>query len=267
MRTYIHNGVRILYNSKAPTQFNMHKPHFHNEYELYFLTSGSRLFYINDKVYPLSGGSLAFVDGETMHRSFSDCNAPHTRFVICIKKSILEKRFPQIASAFCGGGCFLPDAQTQHIFRFLLGEICRECETENPLRDEALSSLVTKVFIEFYRLCKSSAVAVNSCPPEITDVVSYINAHYSEKFSLSDISVHCGISVSRLTRLFKAATGYTVVEFTNNLRIKKAAELIKSTRLSISEIALQTGFSSFSYFGKLFTGCYGISPLKYRNSV
>ena len=267
MKTYIRSGVRILYNSAASTQFNMHNPHFHNEYELYFLLSGSRLFYINDKIYPISGGSLAFVDGETMHRSFSDCGAPHMRFVICVKKTLLKKQYPEISEVFSGGGCFSLDADTQKIFWHLLNDILRECESDYQLRDDAIRSLVTRVFIEFYRLFQSSEIEINSCPPEISDIISFINSRYSEKFSLADISSQCGISVSRLTRLFKSATGYTVVEFTNNLRIKKAAELIKSTRLPIFEIALRTGFQSFSYFGKLFTACYGISPLKYRKSV
>lgn len=267
MKTYIRSGIRILYNSAASTKFNMHNPHFHDEYELYFLLSGSRLFYINDKIYPIAGGSLAFVDGETMHRSFSDCNAPHMRFVICVKKALLNKKFPEIAEAFAGGGCFSLDKNAQNMFRRLLDDIRREFESDFPLRSEAILSLVTKVFIEFYRLFQSSEIEINSCPPEISNIISFINAHYSEKFSLSDVSSQCGISVSRLTRIFKSATGYTIVEFTNNLRIKEAAELIKNTRLPISEIALRTGFSSFSYFGKLFCACYGISPLKYRKNV
>lgn len=267
MKTYIHGGIRILYNSAATTNFNMNKPHFHDEYELYFLTSGNRLFYINDKIYPICGGSLAFVDGEMMHRSFSDCDAPHTRFVICIKKGLLDEKFPLISDVFSDGGCFSLDENAQKVFRPLLDGIRRECESDYPMRSEAVTALTAKVFIEFYRLFQSSSVDKDNCPSEVSDIISYINTHYEEKFSLADISAHCGISVSRLTRIFKAATGYTVIEFTNNLRIKKAAELIKNTRLPISEIALQTGFSSFSYFGKLFFACRGISPLKYRKSV
>ena len=244
----------------------MHKAHFHDEYEIYYLINGSRQFYINDKVYPLCGGSLAFVDGEDMHRTFSANNEPHTRFVACIKKSKLQKEFVNLTKPFLTGGAFSLTLNQQKEIQKLIDMIIKECEESSFMHHEAIYALVTKLFIDTSRLyCESSAI-VNDCCNAAVNIINFINSHYSEKFTLEDISNNCNISISHLTRLFKASTGYSIVEYTNNLRIKKAAELIKNTELSISEIALKTGFSSFSYFGKMFFKHYSMSPLKYRKA-
>lgn len=266
MKTYLHNGIRILYNTENFARFNMHKAHFHDEYELYYLINGSRQFYINDKVYPLNSGSLAFVDGEDMHRTFASNNEPHTRFVVCIKKDRLNKEFNDLSKPFQTGGALALSLNQQKEIEELINMIKKECERGGFMHHEAISALVTKLFIDTSRLFCESTTIVNDCNGKVAEIIDYINAHYGEKFSLDDISLNCNISISHLTRLFKNSTGYSIVEYTNNLRIKKAAELIKNTPLSISEIAQKVGFASFSYFGRLFSECFGVSPLKYRNS-
>lgn len=266
MKTYNNNGIRILYNTESSSSFNMNKAHFHNEYEIYCLTSGSRLFYIKNRVYPLSIGSIAFVDGEDMHRTFSANSEPHTRVVICVNKSKLQEEFPLLTEPFATGGVLNLNPQRQKEMYHLLNMIKDECESCNPMQHEAIYALVTKLLINLLRLFRESSSVINDCQSTEIKIIDFINSHYSEKITLDSISKSCNISVSHLTRLFKASTGYTIVEYTNNLRIKKAAELIKSTDLSISEIALKTGFSSFSYFGKLFSEYYGVTPHKYRNA-
>ena len=244
----------------------MHKAHFHDEYEIYYLMNGSRQFYINDKVYPLSSGSLAFVDGEDMHRTFSLNDEAHTRFVVCIKKSKLQKEFMNLTKPFLTGGALSLNLSHQKEIQKLIDMIKKECEEAGFMHHEAIYALVTKLFIDTSRLYCESAYIVNDCCDKAVSIIDFINSHYSEKFTLEDISNSCNISISHLTRLFKASTGYSIIEYTNNLRIKKAAEFIKNTELSISEIALKTGFSSFSYFGKMFSKNYGTTPLKYRKA-
>ena len=244
----------------------MHKTHFHDEYEIYYLVSGSRQLYINDRVYPLVSGSLAFVDGEDMHRTFSANEEPISRFVVCMKKSKLQKEYPALIKLFDQGGAIDLNISQQKAMGRLLDMLKDECEKNDFMQHEAINALVLKLFINAFRLYNEASSVVNDCSDSVISIIDYINSHYNEKLTLKDISNHCNISISHLTRLFKASTGYSIVEYTNTLRVKKASELIKNTDLSMSEIALRTGFSSFSYFGKMFSEYYGISPLKYRNS-
>lgn len=82
-----------------------------------------------------------------------------------------------------------------------------------------------------------------------------------------DIDAFCrgmGLSKSNLYRKFAAITGQKPTEFIRSIRLKRATDLIKDGRLSISEIAYQCGFSSPSYFNKRFKEMFGVSPTEYH---
>ena len=65
-------------------------------------------------------------------------------------------------------------------------------------------------------------------------------------------------------KIFKEETGENFVEYLNRVRLVKAAELLQRD-LSVSEIALQTGFKSASYFNKKFKEFFGVPPTSYHN--
>jgi AraC-like DNA-binding protein len=72
-----------------------------------------------------------------------------------------------------------------------------------------------------------------------------------------------GISHSSLYRKVKLQTGMTLNELTRSIKLKKAAQLIKSKKYSIAEIMDETGFTNHSYFAKCFKNEYNMSPREY----
>ena len=69
-----------------------------------------------------------------------------------------------------------------------------------------------------------------------------------------------------LGRLFKAKTGQTISEYCNSRKIGNAKQLLKHSRLSISDIAAQTGFNNVTYFNRTFKKITGKSPQEYRRT-
>ncbi|GAB1416884.1 hypothetical protein MASR2M117_22900 [Paludibacter sp.] len=65
-------------------------------------------------------------------------------------------------------------------------------------------------------------------------------------------------------RKIKAITGNTVVELIRSIRLRKAAEMLRETDFSISEILYDNGFTTPSYFSKRFFDMYGMTPKEYR---
>ncbi|MBT8303556.1 MAG: helix-turn-helix domain-containing protein [Bacteroidia bacterium] len=86
----------------------------------------------------------------------------------------------------------------------------------------------------------------------------------NEKFGVGDLSSQLGLSSSQTLRKVKAASGKSVNQYIRELRLEKAAKLIKKTDDSMAEIAYQVGFSSPSYFNKAFAKYYGIAPGEYK---
>lgn len=95
-----------------------------------------------------------------------------------------------------------------------------------------------------------------------------ISREYADtQLSVNSIADRFSISSGYYSRIFNEITGDTFPDYINNLRLKKASELLLSDKsLSIREIALNVGYSSESYFSASFKKKYGISPSKYRHS-
>ncbi|MBC8079611.1 MAG: AraC family transcriptional regulator, partial [Gorillibacterium sp.] len=100
--------------------------------------------------------------------------------------------------------------------------------------------------------------------PIILKAKSYMKQALSQPITLDDVAAHVGVSKHYLCRLFLKFNELTPLEYMRRRRIELAASLIRNTEVSIQEIALQTGFDSSSYFGKIFRHYLGISPREYR---
>lgn len=92
---------------------------------------------------------------------------------------------------------------------------------------------------------------------------AWLEAHYDEPLSLSDLARHAGCSTHYLSRTFSEATGKTISQYLRGLRIEKAARLISSGRFNVSEAAIEVGYQSLSHFSKAFLKEKGCLPSRY----
>ena len=99
----------------------------------------------------------------------------------------------------------------------------------------------------------------------IDEVRAIVLSNFSdENFGVRELSSLLGLSSSQTLRKVKAETGKSVTQYIRELRLEKAAKLLKKTDHTIAEISYQVGFSSASYFNKTFSKYYGIAPGEYK---
>lgn len=98
---------------------------------------------------------------------------------------------------------------------------------------------------------------------DIAKTLAYIEGNYMHRLTLSSISANVNLSSSYLCRVFKSEVGTSITSYLNNLRIRKAATMIKDNRLSLKEISTMVGIDDQLYFSRLFKKCMGISPSEY----
>ena len=95
-------------------------------------------------------------------------------------------------------------------------------------------------------------------------VLNYINEYYAEELTLEIVAEHSGFSKFHFSRLFKKYTGVTFYDYLINKRLQAAEQMLADADLSITEVALRTGFSSISTFNRTFKRKKNCTPRDYR---
>lgn len=94
--------------------------------------------------------------------------------------------------------------------------------------------------------------------------ISYITSHAFEDISTSSVAEKLNCNPDYLGRIFRKATGKSIVDMIHDLRIRKARQLLLDSNSNIDETAEECGFNDTSYFRKIFIKHTGISPSSYR---
>lgn len=93
----------------------------------------------------------------------------------------------------------------------------------------------------------------------------FIHQHLNRKITVKEIAGYVHLSSSQFSKLFKKQTGFSPYDYVLVTRLTRAKEYLLETDLTISEIALQTGFLTDCNFTTFFSSCTGMSPTKFRN--
>ena len=105
---------------------------------------------------------------------------------------------------------------------------------------------------------------VGTTAPAILDAVAAMEAHVGEPLTLARLAGFASLSPRQLNRLFTEKLGRSTMRYYRELRLDKAQSLLRNSPLSLTEIALATGFASSSHFSRAYSERYGRSPSSYR---
>jgi len=100
----------------------------------------------------------------------------------------------------------------------------------------------------------------------VRQAMAYIHEHYSEPVSRQDIARHINVSEDYLTFCFRQELGTTPIKYLQRYRVNRAKSLLKDTQKTITEIALEVGFSEGGYFSRIFHRETGMPPDQFRRS-
>lgn len=99
------------------------------------------------------------------------------------------------------------------------------------------------------------------------DAIRHMRLHLAEALSVADLARACGSGVTSFTTNFRSATGVTPHRYLRQARIERAAELLRTTGLSMLEIAEAVGFRGQSHFSAVFSAERGLTPTAYRKAA
>ncbi|MBQ4599779.1 MAG: helix-turn-helix transcriptional regulator [Clostridia bacterium] len=103
----------------------------------------------------------------------------------------------------------------------------------------------------------------SALPAQVSKILTYIEQNYTHGVTLDDICKNMNVSKQYCMRVFKKYMNTTINDYILGLRMRHAAYLLGSTYMNVSQTADYLGFSSTSYFSRVFKSYYGISPSDY----
>ena len=245
--------------------------HYHDEFEFLITYSGSFTAVIDGKKYTANAGEVIFINSHIPHSSESDVNNRH---------AVLQFRESDYLGVEYSGVIkyslrlqALSDApvkiiKSKEVFD-LVDSIIQEANDRSLAYELYVKSMVYHLLGYLKRwgiLTNNSQIYNTKEVKKILPALDYINNNYQHDISLEETSRVVDFDSSYFCRLFKTATGATFTEYLNFVRVCKAERLLAKTEDSILSISEAVGFSSPSYFNRIFKKYRNCSPRFYRTA-
>jgi len=270
------NGSIMISYEKQTPPLNMPRDHFHDSYEMYYLLSGERYYFIKDRTYHIVKGNLVLINRYELHRTL-DANVPSwERILINFRPEFLVSdntdRIKRLVSVFNAGSSVLSfTVKGQTIIEDILFKLLGEADSANSNFEEMLAAYLIQLLVFTSRFAGQNTLSADSfihyIHKKAIPIVQFINSHYMEPLSLNTLAKLFYMSPYYLCKVFKESTGFTCIEYLNQVRVKEAQTLLRRSDSNVTEVSEKVGFGSVSQFGRVFKEISGVSPLKYRKKT
>ena len=134
-----------------------------------------------------------------------------------------------------------------------------------PVSQEQISSLFERLYAKLDS--RSGDRKPDTYSAELNRILQHMRLHFAQKQSLGSIGEMFSIAPNYICRLFSKHMNTTFSAYLQELRIREACRLLRSTDLSIKEIAARCGYEDYFYFCRVFRGATSLPPSEYRNRV
>lgn len=240
--------------------------HFHDCFELEINLNGDANNIINGSFYPIHKNSFYLLSPADIHK----LDIVDTVDIISIQftdlplsKELLNQlntaKYPIIGE--------FSDEQ----FENLLSPLLNLYSDSGCIFNESYRNIYIRSFLEMLLsviLDKCQKNDNSTVPSHIMlSLLSYVKNHFRENIPLDQLAKQYGYNTNYLRSKFRQLTGKTYVSFVNDERLTYSYRLIELTDLPISEISDSAGYTSLSYFSRIFKAKYGISPIDLRHSL
>lgn len=142
----------------------------------------------------------------------------------------------------------------------------KECRLEGAAVHIFLQSRINELLLIYFNLLNAPA-RIQYIPYEmaIREAAVYIGEHFSFEISIPKLARKAGMNINAFTTRFRKIMGTTPAEYIQRTRIEEAEHLLLHSDMSVEEIGAQVGFTSRTYFSRVFRKHHALSPLQYRH--
>lgn len=252
--------------------------HWHKEVEFTYVYQGKMRYQVNDKIYELKKGQCLFINANTFHRgehiNKEECKYFAMTFNIHFlanEEELIYKKYvlPVIYSKNLSSFVCLPENKLEKKIIKQVKYIDKCYRKQNLFYELEIKEHLLKLWQILWEVFESEIeidIDRNYYKQliKIKQITQFIHKHYAEKITLQNIADNLHISISDCSHSFKKFMKESIFEYILHYRIQQSLYLLQDKELSILQISLKVGFSSTSYYSKLFKKYMKMTPKEYR---
>ena len=254
-------------------------PHWHRGIELSYIERGKiNDFLINKKHYSSYPGKILVVNTQEIHSIRNFQSDKSLALSIIFPYEYVIRLYPDISHqiiAINEPEKFTNNQKVAYVqLQGLLSEFVKLYFIDIPVKYLKQQELIDKVLYlllanftqdraEQEQISERKVYAIN----RLQYITQYVNNHYQEELTLTILANKCNISKEYLARFFKKEMELTIETYINNVRAEHAYSELKNKKKNLTQIAIDSGFSSIRTMNRAFDRLYGKSASKIKKEL
>ncbi|MBU3113283.1 AraC family transcriptional regulator [Clostridium lacusfryxellense] len=283
-QTYLNEGV--LYPFECHVQNGLGKgilanAHYHYYIELLYCISGKAQVFIAGKSYNFYVGDMILINSREVHSVYKTSEDAVEYIVVKFDPNVL---YSTSITVF----------ETKYVFPFTLNKSTHQkVFTSDEIKDTYIPQLLHGIFTEYYNKNYGFELAIRNniggvfllilrnwydkgldlnintninenTLKKLQAIFDYVDKNYMSDISTESVASKFNMSYSYFSRFFKASVGKAFSKYLNYVRITEAEKLLLCTNLNITEIAMEIGYTTSSYFIQQFKHYKNLSPKQFK---
>ena len=245
-----HLGSPDYVKIESGNDFNF-PPHLHQCFEIIIIKSGEMKITVNSNKYILKENDALLIFPNQIHSLESE-NSEH---ILCIFS-------PQMVNSFSSKiADKMPKSNKFTVDSYIINSL-KNIDTYSHIEKKGVLYLICGMFDRIAEYKDSERDKENL----ILKCFAFVEKHFADNCSLSDLSKETGYNYSYLSRFFKKIVGISFNGYVNHYRLSRACYLLDNSPLSILQCTYECGFVSLRSFNRNFKAQFGISPTEYRKN-
>lgn len=253
--------------------------HWHDEMEIVIVTQGAIDAAVPHHTYHLAAGDGILIPSGQLHSYHPSGSGVHHDACLFdpillagYRNSYFDRTFlsPVLRVVGQRDFVFFHDRKEHQTILQLFHELVEIEASGTPGWEMEMAACLSRIWVQLFRLIRpntpSSSGTVSRSDQRAKDMITYLQQHYDEGLTMEQIAAAANIGPREGFRVFRSTLGMSPVQYLTSYRLHKAAELLTQGTASVTEISERCGFSTPSYFARVFRAQMGCTPREYRTA-
>ncbi len=263
--------IQYYYVDKTHPRYVMSE-HWHREFEIVRVLSGSFTVCLNNVEYNLKKDDVLFVECGCLHRGqpaecVYECIVVDLNMLLPRQDVLAKQYITQIINSRVNIKRNLSHKDCD--LYYTVTQLFALMNSSKPYYELSVYGLLFTLILQIYSsgyISSSACTQSNRQIELISSVLDWINQNFKEPVSSEKLSQISNLNFNYLCKIFKSFTGQTITQYVNEQRIEHACYDIANNK-NITEAAFNNGFNDLSYFAKTFKRHKGMTPREFKASV